>query len=188
MKLTKTYRRLVRGTTINDLTLLSTDYLNHFNELVMLVEMAADMPEMLEDAADWRFKTYQQHFADSVFTHKDLAVWAYEHAPEAWRAPLDRCTAALRQRIEETLPHLQALQQSGDAAAFAAEARRFAREVTGRLEAMSALINGAVDAEEAAALGAAAEVAWSEEPTEETREPSAEARLMGQSDIDRLFD
>ena len=35
------------GTTINSQTLLATDYLNHFNEVVMLLEMIPDMPDMM---------------------------------------------------------------------------------------------------------------------------------------------
>ena len=30
-------------------TLLATDYLNHFNEIVMLLEMVPDMPEIMEE-------------------------------------------------------------------------------------------------------------------------------------------
>jgi hypothetical protein len=37
-----------KGTTINSQTLLATDYLNHFNEVVMLFEMIADMPDMMD--------------------------------------------------------------------------------------------------------------------------------------------
>ena len=44
---TRTYRRLVEGSTINGTTLLSTDYLNHFNEFVMLLDLIPDMPDHL---------------------------------------------------------------------------------------------------------------------------------------------
>jgi hypothetical protein len=46
------YQEKVRDTNINEQTLLATDYLNHFNEIVMLLEMVPDMPEMLEDAKE----------------------------------------------------------------------------------------------------------------------------------------
>ncbi len=185
MKLTRTYRRLVRDTTINDTSLLSTDYLNHFNELVMMVEMAADMPEMLEEAAGWRFKSYQQHFADSVFQHKDLAVWAYEHAPDAWRQPMDRCTAALRGRVEDGLPRLLALHEAGDAAGASAEARAFAQEIGRRLDSLSAIINAAVTPEEAETLAEEAESDALVDHAPAGREGGA---VLGQSDIDKLFE
>ena len=85
---TETYRRLVAGTTINGTTLLSTDYLNHFNEFVMMLELTADMPDMAADIADWQPKSYAQHFADSGFSHADLAIAAYDHAPREFRVPL----------------------------------------------------------------------------------------------------
>ena len=39
----------VRDSNIDETTLLATDYLNHFNEIVMLLEMVPEMPEMLDD-------------------------------------------------------------------------------------------------------------------------------------------
>jgi len=185
VKLTRTYRRLVRDTTINDLTLLSTDYLNHFNELTMMVEMAADMPEMLEEALAWRFKSYQAHFADSVFQHKDLAVWAYENAPDAYRGPLDRCTAVLKGRVEAALPQLEALHAAGDDAAMTQAARTLARDLARVSDAMSAIINGAVEPEAADALAAAAEADQSDT---RAASPARGERVLGQSDIDKLFD
>lgn len=39
----------LRVANINPRTGLATDYLNHFNEAVMLLEMIPDMPECAED-------------------------------------------------------------------------------------------------------------------------------------------
>ena len=40
---------LLSAANINPRTGLATDYLNHFNEAVMLLEMVPDMPECAED-------------------------------------------------------------------------------------------------------------------------------------------
>ena len=72
----------MRGANISEKTLLSTDYLNHFNEIVMLIEMVPDMPDMIEDCRLWHPKSYQQHFRDSGFSEKELAIEAYDHVPE----------------------------------------------------------------------------------------------------------
>src|SRR3546814_13782030 len=61
---TGTYRLLVRGKKINQNTLLATDYLNHFNEIIMLLEMLPSMPECYGDAAEWRPKRYAAHIRD----------------------------------------------------------------------------------------------------------------------------
>lgn len=79
------FRKKVEGTNINGETLLATDYLNHFNEIVMLLEMLPDMPDIFEDAREWRPKTYKQHFEDSNFTDRELAIAAYDHVPENFR-------------------------------------------------------------------------------------------------------
>jgi hypothetical protein len=99
-----------QGTNIDPQTLLATDYLNHFNEIVMLLELIADMPECYEDAQAWQPKSYQDHFRDSQFRDKDLAVDAYEHVPKCYREPfdnvifqMDRIVAWGLQRIGEVL-------------------------------------------------------------------------------------
>ena len=44
----------LEGSNVSPQTFLATDYLNHFNEVVMLLGMLGDMPEMFEDIAAWR--------------------------------------------------------------------------------------------------------------------------------------
>jgi hypothetical protein len=183
MKLTGTYRKLVRGTTINDETLLSTDYLNHYNELVMMLEMVPDMPDMLEEAVAWQPKTYQEHFRDSAFQHRDLAVWAYENAPDIYRRPLDDCIAQLDGDVAEGLPRLQALAENPDAPAEAlrAETELLAVRLRGRIDTMSALINGAMDEDGYRA-------ALAEEAADKAPHTRHDEKVMDQSDIDALFE
>src|SRR5690606_4625288 len=95
LRLTRTYQRLVRGTNINATSLLATDYLNHFNEVVMVLELVPDMPEIIEEAAAWQPATYIQHFAASVFSDKELAIWAYENAPKEYIDAFEELVAAL---------------------------------------------------------------------------------------------
>ena len=83
-------RLAVRGSNINEVTLLATDYLNHFNEAVMLLELVSDMPDMMDEVKSWRPKSYQQHFSDSGLSIGDLAIQAYELAPEQYRQPFDQ--------------------------------------------------------------------------------------------------
>jgi hypothetical protein len=94
---------------INPESFLATDYLNHFNEIVMLLEMIPDMPELVEDTADWAPKTYVQHFLDSGFQAKDLAVSAYEIAPPTIRAALENICGEMDRLILSTLGGLISL-------------------------------------------------------------------------------
>lgn len=82
-------RSLVIGKNINPETLLATDYLNHFNEVIMLLEMTPDMPECFEDIKAWAPKGYEQHFRDSGFAEKELAILAYRHSPSQYRTAFD---------------------------------------------------------------------------------------------------
>ena len=45
---------------INPRTGLATDYLNHFNEAIMLLEMLSSGPECIADFLDWKAKSYRE--------------------------------------------------------------------------------------------------------------------------------
>ena len=85
----------LRAANINPRTGLATDYLNHFNEAVMLLEMIPDMPECAEDFLQWRPLSYAEHFAASNFKARDLAIAAYEAAEAGIRAEFDRITGTM---------------------------------------------------------------------------------------------
>ncbi len=87
---------------INPDTLLATDYLNHYNEVIMLFEMLPDMPDCLEDVEAWTPKTYEDHFRDSSFQGKELAIAAYRHASLNVRTRFENICAELDIRILET--------------------------------------------------------------------------------------
>ncbi len=48
----------LRAANINPRTGLATDYLNHFNEAIMLLEMVPDIPECAEDFLGWQPLSY----------------------------------------------------------------------------------------------------------------------------------
>jgi hypothetical protein len=85
----------LRAANINPRTGLATDYLNHFNEAIMLLEMIPDMPECAEDFLSWHPLSYAEHFTASHFKARDLAIEAYESADANVRAEFDNITAAM---------------------------------------------------------------------------------------------
>jgi hypothetical protein len=87
---------------INPCTGLSTDYLNHFTEAVMVLEMAATMPECLDDLRGWRAKSYRQYFEGSHFTGRRTVIQAYETADPAVREALDAVAETLNAVLAET--------------------------------------------------------------------------------------
>src|ERR1700743_2796816 len=85
----------LRAPNINPRTGLATDYLNHFNEAIMLLEMIPDMPECVEDFLGWQPLSYCEHFTASNFKGRDLAIEAYGSADADIRAELDNVTTAM---------------------------------------------------------------------------------------------
>jgi hypothetical protein len=85
----------LRAANINPRTGLATDYLNHFNEAIMLLEMIPDMPECTEDFLGWHPLSYSEHFTASNFKARDLAIEAYDSADAGVRAEFDNITSAM---------------------------------------------------------------------------------------------
>src|ERR1700757_2245344 len=82
----------LRAANINPRTGLATDYLNHFNEAIMLLEMIPDLPECAEDFLAWCPLSYCEHFMASNFKARDLAISAYESADPDIRAEFEQLT------------------------------------------------------------------------------------------------
>src|SRR5882724_3420474 len=82
----------LRAANINPRTGLATDYLNHFNEAIMLLEMIPDMPECAEDFLGWKPLSYAEHFTASNFKARDVAIAAYDSTDAGIRAAFDNIT------------------------------------------------------------------------------------------------
>lgn len=87
---------------INPHTGFATDYLNHFNEAIMLLELLADAPECLEDFFAWRPKKYDEHFAASKSKHRNVALAAYADADPALRERLDMLSDSMNEILMAT--------------------------------------------------------------------------------------
>jgi hypothetical protein len=103
------YRTRVAGTTIDDGSLLSTDYFNSFNEVIMLLGMLPDMPDMIDDIKAWRFITYEEHFRGSGLPFAKLAMEAYAHVPPPVLERFERTLAEMRKTVDEARDTLAGL-------------------------------------------------------------------------------
>ncbi|MFD1333442.1 hypothetical protein ACFQ4O_15690 [Methylopila musalis] len=74
---------------------LATDYLNHFNEVIMLLELIGDMPELVEDVLVWTPLSYRAHFERSSLSGRHVAVAAYDAADPRLRAAFDAAVTDL---------------------------------------------------------------------------------------------
>jgi len=90
---------MLAAANINPATLLATDYLNHFNEIVMLLEILPSVPELADDVLAWQPRGYRAYFEGSSFKEKALAILAYEQADRSLRRRLDAVVDDLDRRI-----------------------------------------------------------------------------------------
>jgi hypothetical protein len=128
----------LRAANINPRTGLATDYLNHFNEAVMLLEMVPDMPECADDFLDWRPLSYGEHFHASNFKARDLAIEAYESADTVIRTEFDNITSAMTSILTAVSEAMREAKQDKTRATLAEQA-------TGWVKPLVALAGGIIN-------------------------------------------
>lgn len=138
------YQAKVKGTNISGQTLLATDYLNHFNEIVMLLDMLPDMPDMIEECMVWEPKSYKNHFADSMFSDKQLAIEAYDRVPGKYRRPFEATIGQLNGLIMDGLVRLESeIGNGADPESLRESCRSLARAAQVLMDCASSIIHGA---------------------------------------------
>jgi hypothetical protein len=123
---------------INPKTGLATDYLNHFNEAIMLLEMIPDMPDCAEDFLGWQPLSYPEHFKHSNFKGRDLAISAYDSADSVVRDEFDNLTATMTSILTAVGAAMREVQQDRTRAILAEQA-------TGWVKPLVALAGGIIN-------------------------------------------
>lgn len=136
------FREKATGTNVNEQTLLATDYLNHFNEVVMTLEMLADMPELLEEAQEWAPKAYKDHFRDSTIADKELAIEAYDHVPPKFKVPFEQNITQINQLMTTSIERLETDIKSGDMDLVRANSKALSEVIQRLMDMCSANIHG----------------------------------------------
>jgi len=136
------FQNKVKGENINPQTLLATDYINHFNEVHMLLDMLPSMPECLEDLLEWVPKNYQKHFTDSVFSAKELAIEAYNHSPDEYRRPFEETIARMDDLVLSTITQVVQDIAKDDSDKIQRTIDNYCPQMIALIEQCSAIING----------------------------------------------
>lgn len=137
------YRDKVQGTNISGQTLLATDYLNHFNEIVMLLDMLPDMPDMIEECKAWEPKGYKAHFENSAFSDKQLAIAAYDRVPGKFRRPFEETIRQLNLLLMGGITQLEEeIAVDSDSEILREHCRTLARAAQALMDCASAIIHG----------------------------------------------
>ncbi|MEE8333192.1 MAG: hypothetical protein V3R85_05020 [Alphaproteobacteria bacterium] len=135
-------RERLADTNINSVTLLATDYLNHFNEFVMLLDLVADSPDLQDMLSDWEPKSYITHFIDSGFSDKELAIEAYALAPPLYRDPFDATIQQLNLLISAIQGELKDLVGDSNPDRISTAVTTASQEIRRLVDIASAVTNG----------------------------------------------
>jgi hypothetical protein len=133
--------RLV-GTNIDPGSLLSTDYFNHFNEVIMMFSMLPDMPELLDEVDQWKFKSYCEHFSESGLSWGQLAIECYGAARPDIRDRLERIVMQIDMLVIEARTKLRQAVEENNMPKFADIARTSSLELQGMVDDGSSVVHG----------------------------------------------
>jgi hypothetical protein len=134
----------LRAANINPSTGLATDYLNHFNEAIMLLEMIPDMPECAEDFLNWQPLSYREHFMASNFKARELAIEAYESADAVIRAEFDNITSTMTSILTAVGAAMREVRQDATRATLAEQATGWVKPL---VAAAGGIIHGGTEAD-----------------------------------------
>jgi hypothetical protein len=134
----------MRAANINPRTGLATDYLNHFNEAIMLLEMIPDMPECAEEFLAWHPLSYREHFMASHFRTRELAIEAYESADSAIRTEFDNITSAMTSILTAVSAAMREVRQDKTRATLAEQATGWVKPL---VALAGGIINGGAEAD-----------------------------------------
>ena len=124
---------------INPSTGLSTDFLNHFTEAIMLLEILPDVPDCVADFLAWEPNDYREHFAVSHFHNRDAVIAAYGSADPELSRSLDMLADLMNTLLLATREAIACNPATPKSHALAQRAATALKPIVTRV---SALING----------------------------------------------
>jgi hypothetical protein len=128
---------------INPQSGLANDYLNIFNEIVMLLELLPEAPSLAEDIAQWRPVSYAEYFARSALPDRHRVLTAYEQLDPAVRALFDRTSrdlARMTRALCATVSDI-AHRDPANSALLSRACAEAARSIHGTLERLAYIVN-----------------------------------------------
>ncbi len=138
----KHLREHTEGTNVNAESLLTTDYLNHYSGMVMLLEQLPATPEeLIIYLLSWEPVGYEEHFETSGFRDGDLARTAYRHAPENIRSAFDQVIERLHNESIRALNLVRLQAEEGNTEALTKTCETSAPVLRELIDRASAIVN-----------------------------------------------
>ena len=130
------------GTSVNEQTLLATDYLNCINEICMLLEMLPDALDCFEDCRNWRLLTYNEHFQQSHIADAKLAMEAYPYSPPQSREAFETIISNIGNIISSAIQMLEIPIAAGQITSIEAITKDAVQRLHDNIGILGAIING----------------------------------------------
>ncbi|MBB4199375.1 hypothetical protein CCR94_05955 [Rhodoblastus sphagnicola] len=86
---------------VNPISGLANDYLNVFNEVLLLLEFLPTMPEMTEEALAWQPRSYCAYFEQSTLPDAKHALRAYADVDPLLRRKFESVLSRLNQIVTD---------------------------------------------------------------------------------------
>ena len=133
---------------VNPASGLANDYLNLFNEIVMLVEQLPLMPELIDDIQRWHPVSYRDYFEHSVLPGRRSAIAAYDQLDGGFRREFEGIVAELDARatgaVAAVRKHVRT-RGEGDPVGLSALCGRAGGNIRATLDRATSLVNNGVD-------------------------------------------
>lgn len=139
-------------TLVNPSSGIANDYLNLFNEVIMLIEQLPVMPDLQEDLFAWRSVSYEDYFARSPLAGSVSALDAYRNLDVTFRGLFESAVGELDNRATGGIAAVRLhLRHHGDRApqTLAALCAKVGTQMREALDRAVSIVNtGAVDSVE----------------------------------------
>lgn len=133
---------------VNPASGLANDYLNLFNEVVMLIEQLPSMPDLMEDLLAWRSQSYRDYFTNSPLPGRFSAIEVYEKLDTAFKAAFDAVVAELDRQatgvVVQIRRHVRTKKDS-DPEGLAALCEKNGAALRETLEKANSIVNNGVE-------------------------------------------
>jgi hypothetical protein len=130
---------------INPASGIANDFLNHYNEILLMVEnLPVLLPEMVDELMQWRPTTYVEYFQKSPLPGGRYALARYEQIDPAVRLPFEELVEQLNAKAVEIVAKISAHRradgsiEADEVAGFCAAASEDLRTL---LDAAAAFVN-----------------------------------------------
>jgi len=138
----KHLREHTDGTNVNSDSLLTTDYLNHYSGMVMLLEQLPATPEeLIIYLLSWEPIGYEEHFVTSGFRDGDLAITAYRHSPDDIRSAFDLVIDRLHNESMKALDLVRCQAEDGNTHGLTQTCESSAPVLRDLIDQASAIVN-----------------------------------------------